>query len=55
MASAAVYLPLILVGAAVMSEPLFALLLLGALAAALSTAARPTAGAGCCSRASSRG
>ena len=35
MAGAAVYLPLILVGASVMSEPLFALLLLGALAAAL--------------------
>ena len=30
-----VYIPLILVGASVMSEPLFALLLLGALAAAI--------------------
>ena len=35
MAGAAVYIPLILVGAAVMSEPLFAALLLGALAAAI--------------------
>ena len=35
MAGAAVYIPLILVGASVMSEPLFALLLLGALAAAI--------------------
>jgi len=35
MAGGAIYIPLILVGAAVMSEPLFALLLLGALAAAL--------------------
>jgi 4-amino-4-deoxy-L-arabinose transferase-like glycosyltransferase len=35
MAGAAVYVPLILVGAAVMSEPLFAALLLGALAAAI--------------------
>ena len=35
MAGGAVYIPLILVGAAVMSEPLFALLLLGALAAGL--------------------
>ena len=35
MAGAAVYIPLILVGGAVMSEPLFALLLLGALAAAI--------------------
>jgi 4-amino-4-deoxy-L-arabinose transferase-like glycosyltransferase len=35
MGLAAVYLPLILVGAAVMSEPLFAALLLGALAAAI--------------------
>ena len=35
MAGGAVYLPLILVGASVMSEPLFALLLLGALAAGL--------------------
>ena len=35
MAGGAVYLPLILVGASVMSEPLFALTLLGALAAAL--------------------
>ena len=35
MAGAAVYIPLILVGGAVMSEPLFAALLLGALAAAL--------------------
>jgi 4-amino-4-deoxy-L-arabinose transferase-like glycosyltransferase len=35
MGGAAVYIPLILVGGAVMSEPLFALLLLGALAAAL--------------------
>ena len=31
----AIYIPLILVGASVMSEPLFALLLLGALAAAI--------------------
>jgi 4-amino-4-deoxy-L-arabinose transferase-like glycosyltransferase len=35
MAGAAVYVPLILVGGAVMSEPLFALLLLAALAAAI--------------------
>jgi 4-amino-4-deoxy-L-arabinose transferase-like glycosyltransferase len=35
MALAAVYVPLIVVGAAVMSEPLFAALLLGALAAAI--------------------
>ncbi len=35
MALASVYIPLILVGGAVMSEPLFAVLLLGALAAAL--------------------
>ena len=35
MAGGAVYIPLIVVGAAVMSEPLFALLLLGALAAAI--------------------
>src|SRR5215203_2801498 len=35
MGGAAIYIPLILVGAAVMSEPLFAALLLGALAAAL--------------------
>ena len=35
MAGAAVYIPLILVGGAVMSEPLFAALLLGALAAAI--------------------
>jgi 4-amino-4-deoxy-L-arabinose transferase-like glycosyltransferase len=35
LAGAAVYIPLILVGGAVMSEPLFALLLLGALAAAI--------------------
>ena len=35
MAGGAVYLPLILVGGAAMSEPLFALLMLGALAAAL--------------------
>ena len=55
MAGAAVYIPLILVGAAVMSEPLFALLLLGALAAASSTGARPIAGAGWCSPACSAG
>jgi 4-amino-4-deoxy-L-arabinose transferase-like glycosyltransferase len=35
MAGAAVYVPLILVGASVMSEPLFAVLLLGALSAAI--------------------
>ena len=35
MGLAAVYIPLIVVGAAVMSEPLFAALLLGALAAAI--------------------
>jgi 4-amino-4-deoxy-L-arabinose transferase-like glycosyltransferase len=37
MALAAVYLPLILVGGALMSEPLFAALLLGALAAAIAS------------------
>jgi 4-amino-4-deoxy-L-arabinose transferase-like glycosyltransferase len=41
MCLAAVYLPLILVGGAVMSEPLFAALLLGALAAALAHRSSP--------------
>ena len=47
MGLAAVYVPLILVGGSVMSEPLFAALLLGALAAAIQHRRSPTAGAGC--------
>ena len=54
MGLAAVYIPLIVVGGAVMSEPLFAALLLGrARRGDPVPDARATAGAGCCSRACS--